>query len=232
MDIKEQLEKAKEMRKNALLIALTILILCLISVLILHKYDEYQNLDKEVKSLENDVALLKFAASPQMQSLLEKKKKETDVDLETTKEKLETMKKIIPSKPDLDRILNIISIDAKKSMVTLNSLKPSAEESIILFYDKNTNKLETFNPQSTNNQNKVQDKNKKQEQKVPENAVTFKKININVDVSGNFNSIENFLGEISKSERFISIENISIKKEGGTLRTLISLSAYYLPEQQ
>lgn len=257
MDVREQLEKVKGLQKNALLIAPTILILCLIFVfLILPKYDEYQNLDKEVQNLENDIALLKSAASPQTQALLEKKMKETEFDLKTTKEKLEIIRKIIPPKPNLDEILDIISLDAKESAVTLNSLKPSAEENITLFYNKNTNRLETFNPQPVNNQNnnqnnnqinnqnnsqikvatnnqiKVQDKNKKQEQKAPDNAVTFKKININVDVSGSFNSIENFLGKLSRSERFISVENISIKKEGGTLRALISLSTYYLPEQQ
>ncbi|MBX0310219.1 MAG: type 4a pilus biogenesis protein PilO [Sulfurihydrogenibium sp.] len=226
MNVKEQLEKIKELRK----VAPTIAIVCLISVFTLHKYNEYQNLDKEVKSLENDIALLKSAVSPQAQALLEKKIKETELDLKTTKEKLEAMRKIIPPKANLDEILGIISSDAIKSKVVLNSLKPSAEEDLILFYNKNTNKVETFT-QPPNNQNKTQDKNKKQEQKIPEDAVKLKKININIDVSGSFNSIENFLEKISMSDRFISIENISMKKEGETLRALITLSTYYLPEQ-
>jgi Tfp pilus assembly protein PilO len=230
MEIKEQLEKIKELRKIAPTILILCLVLCLASALIWYKYDEYRDLDREVQSLENDIALLKSAVSPQTKALLEKKIKEAEIDLKNTKEKIEIMKKIIPSKADLDEILDIISSNAEKSKVVLNSLKPSAEENITLYYNKNTNKLEVFNPQTTNNQNKSQDKNK-QEQKMPKDAINFKKININVDVSGSFNSIEKFLEGISKSKRFMSIENISIKKEGEMLRALITFSTYYLPEQ-
>jgi Tfp pilus assembly protein PilO len=107
-------------------------------------------------------------------------------------------------------------------MLILNSFKVEKEEEVILYYNKSTNKLEVFNP--------TPNKDKKEEQKVPENAIKLKKININANVSGSFNSIKNFLDEIAKSERFISAENVFIKKEGGLLTGVVKLAVYYMPE--
>ena len=220
---KEQWENIPEWQKTLLLIALTGGVLYLIFIiLIFPKDDEYKTLNKEVQNLEKELELLKSSTNPQIQLVLEKKLQQAKADIKNIENKLEVMKKIIPPEPNLDDILNVVSFSAKKSMLTLNSFKIEKEEDVILYYNKNTNKLEVFNP--------TPNKDKKEEQEIPENAIKLKKINITVNVSGNFNSIKNFLDEMAKSERFISAENISIKKEGGMLNSVVKLAVYYLPE--
>jgi Tfp pilus assembly protein PilO len=223
VDIKEQWENTPGWQKALLLIVLTGGALYLIfEILVSPKYNEYKALNEEVQNLENEVKLLKSSINPQIQLTLEKKLQQVETDIKNTEDKLEVMEKIIPPKPNLDDILDIASLSAKKSMLTLNSFKIEKEEDIILYYNKDTDKLEVFNP--------TPNKDKKEEQKIPENAIKLKKISITVNVSGNFNSIKNFLDEMAKSERFISVENVSIKKEGGFLNSVIKLAVYYLPE--
>jgi Tfp pilus assembly protein PilO len=223
VDIKEQRENTPGWQKALLLIALIGGVSYLIFIILVSpKYDEYKALNKEVQNLENEVKLLKSSINPQIQLTLEKKLQQVEADIKNTEDKLEVMEKIIPPKPNLDDILDIVSLSAKKSMLTLNSFKVEKEEDIILYYNKDTDRLEVFNP--------TPNKDKKEEQGIPENAIKLKKINITVNVSGNFNFIKNFLDEMAKSERFISTENVSIKKEGGFLNSVIKLAIYYLPE--
>jgi Tfp pilus assembly protein PilO len=223
VNIKEQWEKTPRWQKAFLLIALTGAVLYLIFIILISpKYDEYKTLNEDVQNLEKELELLKSSVNPQIQLVLEKKLQQVKANLKNIENKLEVMKKIIPPKPNLDDILDVVSLSAKKSMLTLNSFKVEKEEDVILYYNKNTDRLEVFNP--------TPNKDKKEEQKIPENAIKLKKINITVNVSGNFNSIKNFLDEIAKSERFISTENVSIKKEGGFLNSVIKLAVYYLPE--
>ena len=220
-NVKEQWEKTPGWQRAFLLIALTGGILYLIfTILISPKYDEYKTLNEEVQNLEKELELLKSSVNPQIQLVLEKKLQQVKVDLKNIENKLEVMKKIIPPKPNLDDILNVISLNAKKSMLTLNSFKVEKEEDIILYYNKDTDKLEVFSPES----------NKNQEQGIPENAIKLKKIIITVNVSGNFDSIKSFLDEIARSERFISADNVSIKKEAGILNSTVNLAVYYMPE--
>jgi Tfp pilus assembly protein PilO len=222
-NIKEQWENTPGWQKVLLLIVLTGGALYLIfEILVSPKYNEYEALNKEVQNLENEVELLKSSVNPRIQLILEKKLQQVETDIKDIENKLEVMEKIIPSKPNLDDILDIVSLSAKKSMLTLNSFKIEKEEDIILYYNKDTDRLEVFNP--------TPNKDKKEGQEIPENAIKLKKINITVNVSGNFNSIKNFLDEIAKSERFISAENVFIKKEGGFLNSVIKLAVYYLPE--
>ncbi|WP_299226194.1 type 4a pilus biogenesis protein PilO [Sulfurihydrogenibium sp.] len=222
-NIKEQWENTPGWQKALLLITLTGGVLYLIfTILISPKYDEYKALNEEVQNIENEIELLKSSVNPQIQLVLEKKLQQVKTDLKNIENKLEVTKKIIPPKPNLDDILSVVSLSAKKSMLTLNSFKVEKEEDVTLYYNKNTDRLEVFNP--------TPNKDKKEEQKIPENAIKLKKINITVNVSGNFNSIKNFLDEIVKSERFISTENVSIKKEGGLLNGVVKLAVYYLPE--
>jgi Tfp pilus assembly protein PilO len=223
VNIKEQWEKTPRWQKAFLLIALTGAVLYLIFIILISpKYDEYKTLNEEVQNLEKELELLKSSVNPQIQLVLEKKLQQVKTDLKNIENKLEVMKKIIPPKPNLDDILDVVSLSAKKSMLTLNSFKVEKEEDVILYYNKNTDRLEVFNP--------TPNKDKKEEQKIPENAIKLKKISITANVSGNFNSIKNFLDEIAKSERFISAENVSIKKEGGMLNGVVNLAIYYLPE--
>ena len=223
VNIKEQWEKTPRWQKAFLLIALTGAVLYLIFIILISpKYDEYKTLNEEVQNLEKELELLKSSTNPQIQLILEKKLQQVKTDLKNIENKLEIMKKIIPPKANLDDILDVVSLSARKSMLTLNSFKVEKEEDVILYYNKNTDRLEVFNP--------TPNKDKKEEQKIPENAIKLKKISITANVSGNFNSIKNFLDEIAKSERFISAENVSIKKEGGMLNGAVNLAIYYLPE--
>jgi Tfp pilus assembly protein PilO len=223
VNIKEQWEKTPRWQKAFLLIALTGAFLYLIFIILISpKYDEYKTLNEEVQNLEKELELLKSSTNPQIQLILEKKLQQVKTDLKNIENKLEIMKKIIPPKANLDDILDVVSLSARKSMLTLNSFKVEKEEDVILYYNKNTDRLEVFNP--------TPNKGKNEEQKIPENAIKLKKISITVNVSGNFNSIKNFLDEIAKSERFLSAENVSIKKEGGMLNGAVNLAIYYLPE--
>jgi Tfp pilus assembly protein PilO len=223
VNIKEQWEKTPRWQKAFLLIALTGAVLYLIFIILISpKYDEYKTLNEEVQNLEKELELLKSSTNRQIQLILEKKLQQVKTDLKNIENKLEIMKKIIPSKANLDDILDVVSLSARKSMLTLNSFKVEKEEDVIIYYNKNTDRLELFNPKPN--------KDIKEEQKIPENAIKLKKISITANVSGSFNSIKNFLDEIAKSERFISAENISIKKEGGMLNGVVNLAIYYLPE--
>ncbi|MBX0310585.1 MAG: type 4a pilus biogenesis protein PilO [Sulfurihydrogenibium sp.] len=227
-NLKEQWENTPVWQKVLLLIVLTIGVLYLIFIILVSpRYDEYKALNEEVQNLENELEVLKSSVNPQIQLVLERKLQQVKTDIKNIENKLEVMKKIIPPEANLDDILGVVSLSAKKSMLILNSFKVEKEEEVIFYYDKSTNKLEVFNP--TQNKDK-KDKDKKEEQKVPENAIKLKKINITANVSGNFNSIKNFLDEIAKSERFISVENVSIKKEGGLLTGVVKLAVYYMPE--
>jgi hypothetical protein len=222
-NLKEQWENTPVWQKVLLLIVLTIGVLYLIFIILVSpRYDEYKALNEEVQNLENELEVLKSSVNPQIQLVLEKKLQQVKTDIKNIENKLEVMKKIIPPEPSLDDILGVVSFSAKKSMLILNSFKVEKEEDVILYYNKDTDKLEVFNP--------TQNKDKKEEQKVPENAIKLKKINITANVSGNFNSMKNFLDEIAKSERFISVENVSIKKEGGLLAGVVKLAVYYMPE--
>jgi len=222
-NIKEQWGNIPEWQKAFLLIALTGAVLYLIFIILISpKYDEYKTLNEEVQNFEKELELLKSSVNPQIQLVLEKKLQQVKTDIKNIENKLEVMEKIIPPKSNLDDILDVVSLSAKKSMLTLNSFKVEKEEDVILYYNKNTDRLEVFNP--------TPNKDKKEEQEIPENAIKLKKINITANVSGNFNSIKNFLDEIVKSERFISAKNVSIKKEGGMLNSVVKLAVYYLPE--
>jgi Tfp pilus assembly protein PilO len=222
-NIKEQWENTPGWQKALLLIVLTGGVLYFIFIILVSpKYNEYKALNEEIQNLENEVELLKSSVNPRIQFILEKKLQQAKIDIKNIENKLEVMKKIIPPKPNLDDILDVVSLSAKKSMLALNSFKVEKEEDIILYYNKDTDRLEVFDPTSN--------KDKKEGQEIPENAIKLKKINITVNVSGNFNSIKNFLDEMAKSERFISTENVSIKKEGGFLNSVIKLAVYYLPE--
>jgi hypothetical protein len=68
------------------------------------------------------------------------------------------MKKIIPPKPNLDDISDVVSLSAKKSMLILNSFKVEKEEDVILYYNKDSDRLDVFNP--------TPNKDKKEEQKI------------------------------------------------------------------
>jgi len=222
-NIKEQWENTPGWQKALLLIVLTGGVLYFIFIILVSpKYNEYKALNEEIQNLENEVELLKSSVNPRIQFILEKKLQQAKIDIKNIENKLEVMKKIIPPKPNLDDILDVVSLSAKKSMLALNSFKVEKEEDIILYYNKDTDRLEVFDPTSN--------KDKKEGQEIPENAIKLKKINITVNVSGNFNSIKNFLDEMAKSERFISTENVSIKKESGFLNSVIKLAVYYLPE--
>ena len=218
-NLKDQWQQTPTWQKVFLIVALVggVLYLSFIT-LISPKYDEYKALKEEVQNLESELEILKSSLNPQIQTALEKKLKEVEKEIKTNESKLEMMEKIIPPKPNVEDILSTLSLSAKKSMVVLNSFKVEKEEDVILYYDKNTGKLEVFNPKKEDSQN------------IPENAIKLKKISIVANIVGSFNLTKNFLDEISKSERFISTESISIKKEGSMLNSTLKLSVYYMPE--
>lgn len=218
MDIKQQLSNLPTWQKIALSVASVIAVSYF---LIYPKYEEYSALNDEVQKLEKEVEVLKASTNPQTQLLLQKKLKQTEAEIEDVKGKMATIERIIPSKPNLDDILNVISLSAKKDNVILNSLKVDKVEDVILYYDKNANKLLPFNPTQT------QSNDKKQQQKIPENAIKLKKISITANISGDFNSTRDFVKDLSNSARFISIENISIKKVNELLNSTINIATYY-----
>lgn len=167
MDIKQQLSKLPTWQKVALSV---VSVIAISYFLVYPKYEEYNALNDEVQNLEKEVETLKASTNPQIQMALQKKLKQTEADIENTKGKLTTIERIIPPNPNLDDVLNTVSLSAKKDNVILNSLKVDKVEDVTLYYDKNANKLLPFNPTQT------QTKDKKQQQKIPENAIKLKKI--------------------------------------------------------
>jgi len=170
-NIKEQWGNIPEWQKAFLLIALAGAVLYLIFIILISpKYDEYKTLNEEVQNLEKELELLKSSVNPQIQLVLEKKLQQVKTDIKNIENKLEVMEKIIPPKSNLDDILDAVSLSAKKSMLTLNSFKVEKEEDVILYYNKNTDRLEVFNP--------TPNKDKKEEQEIPENAIKLKKLTL------------------------------------------------------
>ncbi len=222
MDIREQWEQTPLWQRIFLIfIGLLFFAFVIYNFLLSPKLDEYKNLKEEILNLENQVELLKNSVDAKKQKILEKKLEEVKEAIKQDEFKIQSLSNIIPPKPDIDDVLSIVSLTARKNMTILNSFKVDKEEEIYLYYNKDTDKLEEIKPK--------QDKDKQVQ--IPANAIKLKKIVINTDLSGDMKSIKNFLDDISKSERFIVADNIVLKKEGNALISTINLVVYYLPEE-
>ncbi len=230
MDIREQWEQTPYWQRVLLIIIfLLIFAFVIYNFLLSPKLEEYKSLQEEVSNLKNQNELLKNSTDAKKQEMLEKKLKEIKESLKQDQLKMKSLSNIIPPKPNLDDVLAIVSLTAKKNMVILNSFKIDKEEEIYLYYNKDTDKLEEIKPKQDNaNSNDKKDK----KIQIPENAIKLKKVIINTDLSGDIKGIKNFLDDISKSERFIVADNVVLKKEGSILRSTVNLVVYYLPEEQ
>lgn len=226
MDIREQWEQTPFWQRMLLIvIGLLFFAFAVYNFLLSPKLEEYKNLNEEVSNLGNQIELLKNSVDAKKQKILEKKLEEIKEAIKQDEIKLQSLSNIIPPKPNIDDVLNIVSLTARKNMIILNFFKVDKEEEIYLYYNKDTDKLEEIKPKqyNTNNDKKIQ---------IPENAIKLKRIVISTDMFGDMKSTKNFLDDVSKSERFIAVDNIVLKNEGSALRSTINLLVYYLPEDK
>ncbi len=198
--------------------------LFLICFFISPKSEEYENLKNEVESLETNLNSLKVIADQNKEKLYEVKISNLRAEIDKNNKKLESLSRIIPSKPMTEEILKIITGYANLDRLIVNTFKIEKEEEVYLYYEKDSDSLKTISKQ---------DQSKKElKQQIPKDAILVKKIYLSSNFSGDINKIKNFLNNLSKSERLIIAENVVIKKESGNLLNFnISFVTYYLPEE-
>lgn len=227
MDIKQQWEATPTWQKIFLIFTFSgALAYFIFNFFLSPKIEEYSNLEKEVQDLESKLEALKLIANPEKKSLYEKKIESLKKEMEEANRQLETLSKIIPPKPMVEDILKVITSYANLDNIVINSFKLEKEEEVFLFYDKDSNSLKTIPKEEP------KEKDNKNQQQIPKEAILVKKVYINTNVSGSFDQLKKFLNDISNSKRLIIVDNITVKKESfNSLNFNINFITYYIPEE-
>ncbi|ACN98201.1 hypothetical protein SULAZ_0675 [Sulfurihydrogenibium azorense Az-Fu1] len=227
MDIKQQWEMTPKWQKIFLILVIFGAIAYLIFIsFISQKLEEYSNLQQEVETLESNLNTLKAIANPQKEKVLKLKIKNIKNEIDENNGKLEVLSKIIPSDPKIEEILKIITNYALSSGLIINGFKVEKEEDVYLFYDKESDTLKTIP------KNQEKEKNKESTNQIPKEALNVKKIYLSSSFSGGIDQLKNLLNYLSKSERLIIVESLSIKKESSKLLNFnLSYVIYYMPEE-
>ncbi len=216
-----------------------IVLIAVISVLYLFwfffispKRERIKTLKAEVNQLQAQVERLRETAKPEKLRKLNEKiiaiKKET----EKIKQDIKQLEARIPSKPDFENILLTVSNILSSNDMYIKDLGIKNEKTIyvykegdkLVFYEKRKQKKQT---QTTKNR-----KNTKQNQKQKE-EIKLKEVPVTVEATGSIRSLKNALEHIAKSERFLSVESISLEKDKqGILSAKINIKTYYIPEKK
>jgi len=218
-DLKQQWENLPQWQKLLVIFGFSFALIYLIYILFLsEKLDEKNKLAEEVGNLSSEVETLENSIKPENKIRLQKQLQQIKKEIEELNNKLAVLEKKIPSKPETDEILDIIYKDSKQAKLTLSNFKIEKEEDVYISYNQETKKVDFFVPT---------DKNKNP----PQNSIKLKKQVINTSfATDDMSNLSKFINILSKEERFISIENMEIKKEGQGLKINLSISTYYLGE--
>ncbi|WP_456400743.1 GspMb/PilO family protein [Persephonella sp.] len=198
-----------------------LLIYGLYMTLIESKLTEKKELTEEVQSLNLQVERLKRAARPEIRKKLEDKYTMVQREIEELNKQLERLKGIVPPSEDIQYILSFISTSVFNSKMTLNNFTVSKTEDIYLRYNKLEDRLEILSPS----------KGKK-----VKSAVNMKRIVISLDMMGEVSELIRFIRNLSKSERYLRIDKVSLQRSnqnnrGGNMLSInMIVSTYYLPE--
>ena len=194
------------------------------------KYMEISKVEKEVNNLEKEVTFLKKIATPENIKKLNQeyaKVKKTNQEL---REKLKEIKKIIPEESKINKILSFISTSAETNNITLNQFKVSKVKKVVAYYDSKNDKIVIKDDKGKPKPQKSKKrKNKKAKQKEPK-GIKLNQVQMAADFNGNIPGFVKFLADVSKSERYISIDNILVKKGKNDLNIKLNLSTFYSRE--
>ncbi len=197
------------------------------------KYTEISKIEKEVNSLDKEVTFLQKIATPENIKKLNQEYLSIQKENEKLKTKLKEIKKIIPEKSQINKILSFISTSASNSNITLNQFKVNKTKKVIAYYDSTNDRIiikdEKAQQKVANKQKGKRGKKKKNQPPKPK-GVKLNQIQMYADMTGDIPGFVKFLTDVSKSERYISIDNIVIKKGKNDLNIKLNLSTFYSRE--
>ncbi len=195
------------------------------------KFSEISKIEKEVSTLEKEVAFLQKVATPENIKKLNQELTKIKEKNQQLREKLSEIKKIIPEESKINKILSFISNSAYASKLTLNQFKVQKVKKVVAYYDSAKDKIVITDDKE---KPKIAKQNKKGKKKKANSSkpkgVKLNQVQMYADFTGDVNSLVNFLSDVSKSERYISIDNISIKKGKNNLNIKVNLSTFYSRE--
>ncbi len=224
-DLKQQWAEIPEWQKFVLIFAAGFFILYgIYFMLIQPKKENIRKLSQEVDTLERQVNTLKRYTSPAYIKRLENEISSIQKEIAQLKDELKDVEKIIPTDKNLDQILSYISFSANRSKLVLEKFKVSDEKTVWVSYNEKTKNLK-FKKHKTEQQTET-----KQSKPITK-EVRMKQINIDILLKGDVKKLKNFLVGLSKSERYIAVDNIHLVKGEESLSSEIKLKTLYLPEE-
>ncbi|WP_297456558.1 hypothetical protein [Persephonella sp.] len=217
--IKEQWEELPEWQKILLVGILTVLVLYGIYVLYIEpKQVEEKRLKEEVNNLQIQVDRLKRFARPEIRKKLEDKLAQVKAEIHSLNKQLQEIKSVIPTEEQTQEILRFISDAAMRSDMAMNEFKVSNPEEVYMRYNKSRDRVEI-----------VTDKAKKKDK----SFIKINRVKVQLDMnSRNIASLIMFLRRLGQSNRFFSLDNISIEKATGkqfnAYKIKVVVSTYFM----
>ncbi len=230
--LKEQWIELPSWQKVLLVLILAAVIMYGIFFLYIQpKYEEIAKIEKDVTSLEKEVAFLQKVATPENIKKLNKEYTKIQEENRLLRQKLSEIKKIIPEASKINKILSFVSTSASANNITLNQFKVNKVRKVVAYYDSANDKIvitdEKKKPKAVKKQKKG--KKKKTESQKPK-GVKLNQVQMFADLTGDIPGFVKFLADVSKSERYISIDNILIRKGKNNLNIKLNLSTFYSRE--
>jgi glycerophosphoryl diester phosphodiesterase len=239
--LKEQWEAAPLWQKALLLFTFSLVIAYGIYIsLISPLEEEISNYEKEKQQLESELNIIKSLADKNKSKLLEAKLKKMEEELKLNKTKLETLQSFIPSQLELSPLFDTVIKNCENHNLKLVGLGVEREEDVVLYYDKQINKVEIKALSKEDEKKKGKEENK---DNIKE-GIKAKRVYIQSFIVGNTQNIIKFLDSFSNSDRLIIIDKVDLsvdkaginskqdeRKKLGVLGN-ITLATYYIPQQE
>ncbi|MFN3787619.1 MAG: hypothetical protein ACK4SW_04370 [Sulfurihydrogenibium azorense] len=239
--LKEQWEAAPLWQKALLLFSFSLVIAYGIYIsLISPLEEEISNYEKEKQQLESELNIIKSLADKNKSKLLEAKLKKMEEELKLNKTKLETLQSFIPSQLELSPLFDTVIKNCENHNLKLVGLGVEREEDVVLYYDKQINKVEIKVLSKEDEKKKGKEENK---DNIKE-GIKAKRVYIQSFIVGNTQNIIKFLDSFSNSDRLIIIDKVDLsvdkaginskqdeRKKLGVLGN-ITLATYYIPQQE
>jgi hypothetical protein len=194
------------------------------------KYTEISKIEKEVSSLDKEVTFLKKIATPENIKTLNQELAKVKEKNKQLRIKLQELKKIIPEKSKINKILSFISTSAFFNNLTLNQFKVNKTRKVVAYYDSKNDKIVIKEDKKQKTVVKKSKKGKKKKKVNQPKGVKLNQIQMYADLTGDIPGLVKFLADISKSKRYISIDSISISKGKTDLNIKLNLSTFYSRE--
>ena len=230
--LKEQWIELPSWQKVLLILILAAVVMYGIFFLYIQpKYGEIAKIEKEVTSLEKEVNFLHKVATPENIKRLNKEYAKIQKENQLLRKKLSEIKKIIPETSKINKILSFISTSASVNNITLNQFKVNKVRKVIAYYDSTNDKIVITDEKKKPKAAKSHKKGKKKKPEPPKpKGIKLNQVQMFADLTGDIPGFVKFLADVSKSERYISIDNILIRKGKDNLNIKLNLSTFYSRE--